>query len=279
MTQDCMNCISSRGKARKNERGAVSLLVVFLAGLVAVCVAAGVVGGTYLLNTYTQIKDVENAQDIVPKLPVTDTPAQQGSDQQEGTIDFDALQQGNPDIYAWIYIPDTHINYAVCQSAQSNDYYLSHAADGSSSEVGSIFSEAQFNHKDFEDRVTILYGHSGFASTMFSDLLSYEHQEFLDAHDRVYIYTPGHVRTYQVFSAFSAGDRHIMDAFDLTSAEGFSTFVTYLKSPDAIDAHVTDVEIGDSDKLLVLSTCGTGALQAQGRYLVCGVLIDDQPTD
>ena len=262
-------------------------LIVALAIFVIICVVGGILGGTYLLNTYTQISDVQNSQDIVPKLPEGADAGANGTaeqlanaqDVQEGTIDFETLQKTNPDVYAWLYIPNTHVNYAVCQSAERNDYYLTHAADGSESQVGAIFSEAQFNHKDFNDRVTVLYGHNGYADVMFSDLHNYELQEYVDAHNKIYVYTPGKVRTYEVFSTFSAGDRHIMDAFDLTSDEGFETFVNYVKSPESLDAHVANVQIDAGDKVLVLSTCNTGALESQGRYLVCGVLVDEQAAE
>ena len=261
-----------------NERGAVRPLVVFLVILIVVCVIAGIAGGMYLLNTYSQIKDVENSQNIIPEIPSSDSSAsaQQG-DTKTGKIDFTALQESNPDIYAWIYIPNTHVNYPVCQNPEQNDYYLKHSASGAESEVGAIFSEAQFNHANFDDRVTVLYGHNGFADTMFSDLHEYERQEYFDEHDKIYLFTPDRVYTYQVFSTFSAGERHIMDAFNLQSDEGFMTFVNYLKDPGAIDQHVEDVEIKASDKLLVLSTCSPGVLESQGRYLVCGVLTDDRP--
>ena len=260
---------------RRTVRGALQPIAIFLVVLIMACVGAGFAGGRYLLDTYTQIRDVENAQSIVPRLP-EGTTVQEDDDVQVGTIDFDALRETNQDIYAWIYIPDSNVNYAVCQSATSNDHYLTHGADGSENKVGAIFSEAQFNHQDFEDPVTVLYGQNGYADTMFSSLHEYERQEYLAGHERIYIYTPGRVRTYQVFSTFSAGERHIMDAFNFQSDEGFMTFVNYLKNPDAIDAHVVDVPVEAGDKLLVLSTCGTGVLEAQGRYLVCGVLIDDQ---
>ena len=261
-----------------DERGAVSPLVVLLFVVVVACLGVGVAGGRYLINTYTQIKDVENAHDIVPELPTQDAQERQQSDDtvQTGTVDFDALREDNPDIYAWIYIPDTHINYPVCQRADSNDYYLTHSAEGNESEVGAIFSEAQFNHADMNDPVTVLYGHNGYASTMFSDLHEYGRREYLDAHDKIYVYAPDGVRTYQVFSAFSAGERHIMDAFDFQSEAGFDAFLGYLKQPEAIDAQVTDAQVTADDKILILSTCNTGVVESQGRYLVCGVLVDER---
>jgi sortase B len=250
-----------------------------LAVLLCLCAGAGIWGSRYLIKTYTQIQDVENAHSIVPKLPVRDRESDASDgDQQTGDIDFEALQEQNPDIYGWIYIPDTHVNYPVCQSAEANDYYLSHGADGSESELGAIYSEAQFNHADFEDRVVVLYGHSGYAETMFSKLHEYALREYMDAHDKIYLYVPGKVYTYQVFSAFAAGERHIMDAFDLSSDEGMASFISYLLDPQTVGAQVRESEVGTRDRLLVLSTCTSGLLESQGRFLVCGVLIDEQQT-
>ena len=261
------------------RRGPRPLVIVLVVLLVA-CVAAGIAGGMYLMRTFTQIQDVENAQNIVPELPSQSHGSQSStsSNSQTGTIDFDALQKKNADVYAWIYIPGTNVNYAVCQNAEDNSYYLTHGPSGDSSDVGAIFSEAQFNHKDFQDPVTVLYGHNGYGSTMFSDLHDYEHRDYFDAHDKIYVYVPGRVYTYRVFSAFTAGDRHIMDVFNFQSSEGVSEFVDYLKKPGAIDAQVSNVEVKPSDKLLVLQTCNTGALESAGRYLVCGVMVDEQPT-
>lgn len=34
----------------------------------------------------------------------------------DNPIDFESLQSQNDEIYSWIYIPDTNINYPVCRS-------------------------------------------------------------------------------------------------------------------------------------------------------------------
>ena len=47
----------SQHQSRLGERGAVSALAAFLVALAVACVCAGVAGGSYLLRTYTQIKD------------------------------------------------------------------------------------------------------------------------------------------------------------------------------------------------------------------------------
>ena len=39
-------------------------------------------------------------------------------------VSFDELKAQNSDIYAWIYIPDTNINYPVLQNSEDDNFYL-----------------------------------------------------------------------------------------------------------------------------------------------------------
>ena len=76
-----------------------------------------------------------------------------------GMPDFIALQAQNPDIYAWLYIPGTDINYPVCQS--TNDvYYLTHNTQGGLDANGALYTESAYNGKGFTDPVTVIYGHN-----------------------------------------------------------------------------------------------------------------------
>lgn len=45
-------------------------------------------------------------------------------------VDFDELQVMNPDIYAWVTIPDTDISYAVLQREGDEEYYSKHSENG-----------------------------------------------------------------------------------------------------------------------------------------------------
>ena len=46
-------------------------------------------------------------------------------------VKFEELQAVNPDIYAWITVPGTVIDYPILQHASDNTYYLMHNIDGS----------------------------------------------------------------------------------------------------------------------------------------------------
>ena len=259
-------------------------VIVVLAIVIVVCIIGGVAGGMYLINTYAQIRDVENSQAMEPALPVNDPLVSADNGQgtveagQANPIDFASLQQQNPDIYAWVYVPGTNVNYPVCQSTEDDAYYLTHNAAGEESELGAIFSERQFNGTDMQDRVTILYGHNGYGDTMFTALHQLDRAEFFDANKRVYVYAPGHIFTYEIVSAFMSDERHLMGLYNYQDDNDFARFESYIQNPDALGAQTREAELGADSKILVLSTCNTGALEATGRYIVCGVMVDDQPT-
>ena len=52
--------------------------------------------------------------------------------------DFAQYQEQNADIYAWLSIPDTNIDYPVLQHESDNLYYLEHNLDGSAGLPGCV---------------------------------------------------------------------------------------------------------------------------------------------
>ena len=66
------------------------------------------------------------AAPTVTDVPVTEQP----EPAEEIPIDFAALQEVNPDIYAWIRIEGTNIDYPVGQSSTDDSYYLNHTIEG-----------------------------------------------------------------------------------------------------------------------------------------------------
>ena len=71
-------------------------------------------------------------------------------------VDFNALQAQNPDVYAYVEVPDTQISYPVLQKEGNKDYYSNHTIDNVEGRVpGAIYTE-DYNKKDFTDPKTIL---------------------------------------------------------------------------------------------------------------------------
>lgn len=188
-------------------------------------------------------------------------------------IDFDKLHSTvSEDIYAWIYIPNTNIDYPVLQSATDNSYYLEHNLDGSEGYPGCIYTE-NYNSKEFTDRQTVIYGHNMRDGRMFSDLHSYESQEFFDANRYVYIYTSDNeVLVYKIYAAYQTGNSHQLFNYDYSSDEAVLRYINNVMN-NVYEDKIFDgsMEFNGSEYILTLSTCVMAERQFHLRYLVQAV--------
>ena len=136
-------------------------------------------------SSFSALKDKSQTEDDAQLPEATEEPVV------DLPVDFAALEEINPDIYAWVEIPCTTINYPVLQHPTKDEYYNDHGADGKYSPYGSIFSQASYNGRDFHEPVTVLYGHNLVygMENMFAMLNNYADADFFDAHDTIYIST------------------------------------------------------------------------------------------
>ena len=261
---------SGDAKASKRKPQIAALAIVFV-----VLVALTLAGVGYLVwqTVATQQVADEGAG------PVPSAPATEQDSRVENPIDFASLRVENPDIYAWIYIPDTNVNYPVLQNPTDDSFYLKHDKDGNYSEAGAIYSQLA-NKTDFSDPVTVLYGHNMNSGGMFATLHYFENKDFFDSHQDMYIYTDGHILTYQVVSAYQYDNRHILNSFNFTDKAVVQQYFNTVLNPDSLVKNVREgVQLSaDSDKIVQLSTCTGDANHLVRRYLVTGVLVNDQQT-
>ena len=256
-------------KTRRLTPGIIVLIVVLI-----LCLIGAGIGIVYLVTTASQIESADSTTSAQPATPT----AKDSGKTVDNPIDFTSLKKKNSDIYAWIYVPGTKINYAICQNSE-NGYYLTHDVSKKETQVGAIFSE-NANAKDFDDPVTILYGHNGYGDTMFSTLHDYEDATFFKEHPYFYIYMPKHIYTYKIVSSYVSDNHNIMSVYDFTEESQVKAFQKKLENPDSITEQVDkSVKLKASDKTVVLSTCNTGVYEATGRYLVSGVRTGDQRTN
>lgn len=214
-----------------------------------------------------------------PDASSASTAATQEAEQVSNPIDFKPLKEKNNDIYAWIKIDDTKVDYPIVQSRTDDAFYLRHKAEDKSwSASGAVYTELG-NTKSFADPVTVIYGHNGYNDSMFTTLHYFEKKEFFDSHPYFYIYTPEKRLTYQVVSAFKYDDRHILNSFDLANALELRELHNTIQNPDSALKNVRtdlDAQLDINSKVVILSTCITN--QKSSRYLVCGVLVKNEKT-
>ncbi len=192
-----------------------------------------------------------------------------------GDVNFTDLWKINRDIYAWIKIPNTAVNYPVLQTSGDDRFYLEHNIYGQYSFAGCIYSE-KVNSKDFSDPNTVLYGHNLLNGTMFASLHNFRDPNFFANNEYIYIYMPDRTLIYRIFSAYEYDDRHIMYSFDFNDEEVFAEYLEYATNPtNSMTANIRETEVTTDDTILTLSTCMDNI--ESSRYLVQGVLIRDEP--
>lgn len=238
--------------------------------------------GVYLAWVFAQSSESLHEQEDL----ASNYTSHSGSDELEGAeqslpdnpVDFADLAEKCPDVCAWLSVPGTNVDLPVVQSPTDDKFYLDHAADGSYSLSGAAFIELQ-NASDFTDNVTIVYGHNSSGGAMFSTLHSFQDKSFFDEHDTFYIYTPGHMYKYLIVSSYLYDNRHILNSFDFSNEQTLRKYFDFVVAPKSITSNVREgASIEDGSRIVQLSTCPDGALSASSRYLVTGVLVEDQAT-
>ena len=190
-------------------------------------------------------------------------------------IDFKTLHETCPDAYAWIRIPDTNIDYPVCQMVEGDQlFYLYHRPDKTDEFAGSIYSE-NYNKRDFSDPVTVLYGHDMSNGSMFQNLHFYENRDYFDNNKIVTVYTPDKVLHYRVFAAYNTNDDHLLLNNDnFRDPEVFEAFEKSILAGDFYSGYVNeDAPLDRNSRILTLSTCNAYDDQ---RYLVQCLLVESE---
>ncbi len=267
--------------------------IIYFAVLI-ICLAAVLVALLYIFPYYSRLARSEKLADElrdrieVIKIP-EDEPEQQVPEQSADStqevevvtdehllrvFDFASMQEDvNEDIYAWLYIPNTKVDYPIVQHPTDDIYYLEHTIEGVKGYPGSIYTE-KVNSKYFTDFHTVIYGHNMKNGTMFHNLRNYKDETFFKENRNIYVYLPDRTLKYEIYAAYTYDDRHLMYAFDYTIEdvrEGYLEDILNMKSSDAVIDRNADVT-ADS-RIITLSTCVGG--QDTKRFLVQAVLVEE----
>lgn len=181
-------------------------------------------------------------------------------------VDFEALKQRNPEIVAWLYCPNTVINYPITQT-EDNMYYLHKDIDSNYSSYGTLFVEC-LNQKEFKDKNNIIYGHHMNDGKMFAKLVDYVYQNYYDEHPVMYLNTPEMNYRIELFSGYVT---------PMDSDTYLLSFTSEAENQEWIDSCIaqsrfqSNVDVKTSDKILTLSTCTYDYDDA--RFVVQGKMV------
>lgn len=179
-------------------------------------------------------------------------------------VDFEALLQENTDIVAWIYCPDTPINYPVVQS-EDNSYYLRRLVNGTWNSSGTLFLDYR-NEDDFSDVNCVIYGHNMKNGSMFGTLTNYKNQEYYEQHPALYLLTPEYDYKVELLAGCTTPSDSAI--YDIPALNG--TTADQVMDLLAFSTFTAETDLKSEDHLLTLSTCSYE--YGNARYVVTGVL-------
>ena len=170
-------------------------------------------------------------------------------------IDFASYREKCPDVYAWIEIPGTAIDYpiAYCEDA-ADPFWFTHDIDGNPSEKGMIITDS-LNAKDFSDPETLIYGQNPDDGTMFAQLHMFRDSEFFDSHDTVNIYVGDAELVYRIFACYIGSSDHLFAGYDFKDPADHTRFFDSISEVRDLAMNIReDVRPSYSDHAIALIT-------------------------
>lgn len=217
-------------------------------------------------NVYEELK-IEVSTDSLIDIP------QIGEPVYDNPIDFESLTAQYPDVYAWIRIPGTRVDYPIVQREGDNSYYLNHTIEGRRRAEGAIFTE-NYNSKDFTDPNTVIYGHNMKNGSMFKGLHKYKDKQYFAEHSELFIYQENRILRYKIFAAYTYDSRHLLMSFDYDDENVYRAYLDSVLTRKDMSSNIdTSIKITPEDHIITLSTCNNNDKQ---RYLVQAVLLSIQ---
>lgn len=195
---------------------------------------------------------------------------------QDAQVDFRALKEENPEIFAWIYIPDTSIDAPVAQSGESDEYYASHNITKENDENGALYIEAA-NLTSMCDFNTVIHGNTAEdgESGLFAELYQFSDPDYFDSHEQMYLYLEDNVLTYEIFAAYERENNSLIRTYDFTYLSGCDQF---LKDMYGIRSMNMMIRSGWEDvtpyHFLVTLTTSRGK-DSDSQFIVLAALIED----
>lgn len=177
-----------------------------------------------------------------------------------------SLARINPDVYGWISVAGTNINYPLVQG-DDNDYYLNHAYTGDYLPIGSIFVDYRCEESITRNFNTVIYGHNITTGTMFHDVVKFFKDDYFE-NTCIYIYTFDGIYVYEPFSIYETRYDYNYFRTGFTSADDFIEFANELAENSSKEKEVSFTE---NDRIITLSTCTNGAYYS--RYALHARLI------
>ena len=166
---------------------------------------------------------------------------------------FQELQARNPEVFSWLTVYGTNIDYPVTQGGD-NMKYVNTNAEGGYSLSGSIFLDSG-NSRDFTDFNSIIFGHHMEKQTMFGEIGLFSDKGYFDARPYGNLYYAGRDHGLEFF-AFVHADAYDSSVF-AAGVMGREQQQAYLDGLLEKAAFTRDIGVTVNDRIVLLSTCSS----------------------
>ncbi|MCL1792560.1 MAG: class B sortase [Oscillospiraceae bacterium] len=183
---------------------------------------------------------------------------------------FRKLSLRNSDMFCWIKVQYTTIDYPVVQYSD-NDFYLKRDFDKLYSPSGAIFADFRNSQNIMNNRHLIIYGHNMLDNNMFQPLITaYEKREDNFKTGLIELVTAEGIYYYEIFSV---GQENPYSGYIQTYFESDEEYVDFLQTIKERSNFQKDIVLDADSKIITLSTC-VNEYWLDRRFVVRGVLID-----
>ena len=246
--------------------GVLRLVVGGIFRLISIVALLAVLGISYLL--FQNAKQTKETQDLNVQL----VEMRQEVETEEDNTDWSkGMLDINSDYKGWLTIYGTQISEPVVQG-ETNETYLRTNINKEHAEAGTLFLDETTDLT--QDGNLIIYGHKMNDGTMFGTLDKYQDQTLFEQHPEFYIYLPGKILKYRIFSCYAGRTGSEGYRYHFPEAEDFQIFLDTVSSYGDYD---TGTELSATDRIVTLSTCVNS--RRNYRYLVHGKLSSEIITE
>jgi sortase B len=178
---------------------------------------------------------------------------------------LEELRQITEDVWGWITVDGTNIDYPVVQG-ETNFTYLNRDVYGEFALTGSIFLDCR-NANDFSDRYSLIYGHHMEGNVMFGELTNFVEEDYFESHETGKLYTPEKTFSIVWFACIETDslDKKMFYPENITTEASEEELLEYIQESAT---QYRDIGVTASDQLLALSTCSDAS--TDGRVLLIG---------
>lgn len=177
---------------------------------------------------------------------------------------YKIIKEKNSDVYGWISIPNTPINYPVMQTVSSPNFYLKRNFDKDVSSYGVPYLDERCVPNSSTNYV--IYGHNMKDGSMFASAMNYDSKKYYINNPVICFDTLESCDRYQVVAAF----RIDVDNNDFKYSNYINmdkeSFNEYIKKCKSLASYDTNVDAKYGDILITLSTCEYS--YKNGRFVV-----------